>query len=204
MDIEQVALLAGILFILIAIVGGGITIRELRIPRVPGWARAGSLVIGLAFVFPFFRTALDGTDGGDHGRPDPEAPVRLHTDDDPAPSRHGLELTHLAAEAARQPVRVGDAVTVRFRLKNAGAEEITFEETFVAARDPTDGWADFGGSNEGLTLHAGQNATVKAQKTVDSPGNWRFWPCYIVANGSDDEEAYCPGRWRAFVVRVLE
>lgn len=44
---EVVALAGGILFVLVAIVGGGFTIRELVMPKVPHWARVAAGVFGL-------------------------------------------------------------------------------------------------------------------------------------------------------------
>ena len=43
MEPESVALLGGLLFLLIAVVGGGFTIREIIMPGVPRWGRLASL-----------------------------------------------------------------------------------------------------------------------------------------------------------------
>lgn len=51
---DAIALAGGILFLLIAVVGGGFTVRELIIPAVPKWARVSSTVIGVLFSLPFF------------------------------------------------------------------------------------------------------------------------------------------------------
>lgn len=206
MEAEQLALLAGILFILIAVVGGGFAIREVRIPRVPGWARVGSLLIGLAFVAPFFYARLaepPGPGGGEAGAPAGPG-VLLHGDDEPDRSRHGLRLTRVSARAARQPVRVGDTVRVSFSLQNASGARLVLDQTFVAARDPAEANKDFGHAHEGLALAANETVTSKAEIVVNSAGPWRFWPCYVLQNGVEDEAAYCPTRWRAFVVSVAE
>jgi 4-amino-4-deoxy-L-arabinose transferase-like glycosyltransferase len=48
-----VALGAGILFLLIVIVGGGFAIRRIVIPKVSNWARVASGIVGLLLVLPF-------------------------------------------------------------------------------------------------------------------------------------------------------
>jgi len=47
---ETIGLVAGVLFLLIAVVGGGFTVKELQIPRVPMPARVTSGVLGIAFI----------------------------------------------------------------------------------------------------------------------------------------------------------
>jgi hypothetical protein len=50
-DVVTVGLIAGALFLLISIAGGGFTIRELQVPVVPTWARLASAFVGVLFVF---------------------------------------------------------------------------------------------------------------------------------------------------------
>lgn len=56
MSTEVVALAAGILFVLVAIVGGGFAIREISVPTVPHWARVASAVFGILLLLPFLLT----------------------------------------------------------------------------------------------------------------------------------------------------
>lgn len=201
MDIEQIALLAGILFILIGVVGGGFTLKEISIPRVPAWARAVSMAIGLIFVGVFFYDRMTGAprENGGNG----ELRV-IHADDQPDRSRHGLRLTQLTARSDREAPRVDSLIAIEFALQNVSEEPITFSETFVAARSPSEENRDFGYSHQGLTLAPNETIRVKANLIVDAAGNWAFWPCYILADGGTDEENYCPARWRSFPVRVVE
>lgn len=204
MDIEQIALLAGILFILIAVVGGGFTLRELKIPRVPGWGRTVSLIVGLLFVAPFFYTRII------QSPPSPDASdaqgtlATVYADDEPDLSRHDLKLTKLIARAPHDPPRVNDRLSIEFALRNVAEQPIAFSETFVAARSPTEENRDFGYSHQGLKLEPNQAISIKANIIVNAAGSWVFWPCYIISNGSDDEESYCPARWRSFPLRVVE
>ena len=64
MSPEAVALLGGLLFLLIAIVGGGFTAKEISLPGVPGWARVASLALGLALVVPYFLQTLRSDETG--------------------------------------------------------------------------------------------------------------------------------------------
>jgi len=52
---KTIELLAGILFLLIAIVGGGFVIKEIQIPRVPKWPRIISGFLGLIFCILYLR-----------------------------------------------------------------------------------------------------------------------------------------------------
>jgi hypothetical protein len=203
-DIEQIALLAGVLFILIAVVGGGFTVREIKIPKVPGWARLVSLVVGLAFIGPFLYAGVVRGPAPPERAADADGASVIYADNEPDRSRHGLMLTQLVVRAPNAPPRVGDAITVEFALKNVGAQPITFSESFVAARSPADENRDFGYGHQGLALALNETVKVKANLIVDAAGAWSFWPCYILADGSDDEDAYCPDRWRAFSVTVVE
>ena len=50
MNEVTVGLLVGALFILIGLVGGGFTVREIQIPVVPNWTRVASLFVGILFI----------------------------------------------------------------------------------------------------------------------------------------------------------
>jgi len=50
-EVQTICVLGGLLFILIAIVGGGFNIREITIPKVPKWMRVVSFIVGLGLLF---------------------------------------------------------------------------------------------------------------------------------------------------------
>ena len=54
---NTVELLAALLFLLIALVGGGFTIKELSMPSVPGWARIVAALLGVFFAAAFLGFA---------------------------------------------------------------------------------------------------------------------------------------------------
>ena len=72
---EAVALVGGLLFLLIAVVGGGFTAKEIIIPGVPGWGRIASLAVGVALVVPYFSEELRSD-----AAPLPEARIAASTD----------------------------------------------------------------------------------------------------------------------------
>ncbi|MGH8903202.1 MAG: hypothetical protein ACRDYA_16420 [Egibacteraceae bacterium] len=59
MSVEAIGLTGGLLFLLIAVVGGGFTVRELIIPVVPKWARLSAALVGLLFSLPFLVSVMD-------------------------------------------------------------------------------------------------------------------------------------------------
>lgn len=79
---QTVALLGGVLFLLLAIVGGGFSIKEITMPRVPTWARVACLLVGMVLVVPFlvdaFRPNLSGFTVGAL-EPGPPAPPQGET-----------------------------------------------------------------------------------------------------------------------------
>ncbi|TVR96877.1 MAG: hypothetical protein EA406_10980 [Rhodospirillales bacterium] len=192
---------------MIAVVGGGFVVKEISIPKVPTWARALSLLVGLVLVAPFFLKLLGvigSEDGGfrlDEQKAGP--PVGLHADAGPAVSRHGLTMTDLIVEAPQHRLRVGDGLTFAFKLRNTDQRPFTFVEIFVGARGPAMENRDFGWSHEGLTLAPDAVIEYKTGMIPDVPGVWTFWACYAVA-GETGENEYCPDRWRAFQVFVAE
>jgi hypothetical protein len=62
-DGATISLLLGALFLLISVVGGGFQAKEIQIPRVPGRARLGALIVGLVFCLPFANRELVGWRG---------------------------------------------------------------------------------------------------------------------------------------------
>ncbi len=194
------ALGAGILFLLIAIVGGGFAIREIVMPKVPNWARAVSGIAGLLLVLPFMLTTFDGYGGRDAaspaengGRPPSEARSGIEIDSEPATSGDQIRLTELAASARNEPPRVGDTIKVTYSLTNVGNQPIRLEYTFVGARNHADENKDSAGINEGRMLAPGETAQTEGRIFLDSAGTWLLWPCYTLP-----VERYCPDEWKSF------
>jgi hypothetical protein len=214
MEPGAVGLFGGLLFLLIAVVGGGFTIKEIAMPAVPNWARVASLAIGAALVVPYF--ARHDTATAPTVQPATAANV-VASAAAPKPATGGarryvyrpggtdispesIELFGLQASGPNDPPRIGDRIDVRFTLRNDGSAPVTFAEAFVAARAPDDDNRDFGAAYEGQVLTTRATITVSSSIVVDRAGLWDFWPCYDIKRGT--RERGCPDGWRSFQVDV--
>lgn len=195
MSPEAVALLGGLLFLLIAIVGGGFTIREIIMPGVAPWGRAASLIVGVALVVPYFVTGSEGSPPSSASAAPREGLV--HEDGERDVSEDGIEVSGLRVSGERSKPAAGDRIRIEFSLRNVGSSAVTFEETFIAARNPGDENRDFAHGNEGDVLEPGDAVKVSSSIIPDSTGIWQFFPCYTLRSGS-----FCPDKWRAFDVSV--
>ena len=225
MSPEAVALVGGLLFLLIAIVGGGFSAKEVMMPGVPRWARIASLAVGLALVVPYFSEALrsDKTRPPETGSP---ASIKLSSaspSDPPSPSaspspprdgvihdarnRHdnspdGLQVSGLIATSAKSHPAVGDSIEVEFTLRNVGSTAVNLDDTFVGVRTPDNESGDFGNSNEGAVLKPQQALRINGSRVFDAAGVWKIFPCYAFTAGG--EPKYCPDEWRTFQVLLGE
>lgn len=221
MSPEAVALVGGLLFLLIAIVGGGFSAKEVMIPGVPRWARIASLAVGMALVVPYFAQALssDQTKSPDTGSPpstklSSAAPLPSPSQTaSPSPEgvlhdardRHdlspdGIEVSGLIAKSAESHPGVGDSIEVEFTLRNVGSSAVKLDDAFVGVRTPDHANGDFGNSNEGTVLKPHQALTINGSRVFDNAGVWKIFPCYALAAAG--EPKYCPDEWRAFQVLV--
>lgn len=211
MDAEAVALVGGLGFLLLAIVGGGVTVKEVHLPELPTWGRAASLVTGMVLVLPFVLSVprSDG-DGAEPAEQPPGAPSAapgsvppgetvVHAKPEGVASPAGIEVSAVLATAEREPVAVGDQLRVQYSLRNVGADPVTFDNTFVGARSPGSSNRDFGEDNAGLVVAPGDGVQISATTVLDAAGTWRIWPCYGLRA---DEVDYCPDEWQAFEVLV--
>lgn len=207
MSVEVVALAGGILFVLVAIVGGGFTIRELVMPRVSHWARAVSAVFGLLLLVPFLLTLLNGQldrdarpatgTGFDQAQPEDRRTGGIELDTEPETTGDNLRISGLTVTVRNEPARVGDTVAVDYLLTNVGGERLQLVATFVGVRDPADENMDSKAENENRLLEPGETVQTSGRISLDSAGTWLMWPCYILPGGR-----YCPGEWKAFNIIV--
>jgi hypothetical protein len=203
MNTETVALLGSLLFLLLAIVGGGFTIKEIHMPRIPVWARAASLVVGVVLVVPFVLSAAHSGAGSASAAapPRPDSPIAsgevvIYTDPASAVSEHEIQASDLLATGEHKPVRVGDRIRIQFSLKNVGVNPVTLQETFIGARNPDRTNKDFGEDNVGRVFAPGDVMEISRTIVLDARGTWTFWPCYNLRTG----DAYCPDEWQGFQV----
>jgi hypothetical protein len=204
-------LLAGILLLVIAVVGGGFTIERVQVPPVPGWSRVASGVLGVAFMGGFLFSVLRSDTSPEHRADTVEAPsptaaaspdeggarvVELFRFAGPDVSPDDLELTDFTGVSAGSDPVVGDSVTLRFTLRNAGRSSVEVS-TFVASRSPSDEHAD-SPESAARPLPPGQTVTTNASVVTDEAGSWSLWPCYPIG------ERECPDEWQIHTVPVVE
>jgi hypothetical protein len=206
MSPEAVALVGALLFLLIAVVGGGFSAKEVAIPGVPGWGRVASLAVGVALVVPYFTEALRSdaaplpgvrtSASAGHAAAAPGGTVH-DARGETAVSPDGLEVSGLLATSDGADPAVGDSVEVEFTLRNAGAEATSLEDAFVGVRRPGGGNGDFANADAPLVLQPGESMTVLGSRVFDAGGTWTLFPCYTLAGGSS-----CPDEWQSFQVLV--
>jgi hypothetical protein len=117
----------------------------------------------------------------------------IEVDPTPVTSGDGIRLAGLEAVSGNDPPAVGDTVTVRYSLTNAGDQPVTLESIFVGVRNAADDNKDVEVTNEGRALAPGETVDAKGQVLLDSAGAWRLWPCYEL-----DAGRVCPDEWQAF------
>jgi hypothetical protein len=205
---NTITLLAGVLFLLIAVVGGGFTIERMQIPPVPRWSRIAAGVLGVAFLAGFLvsslhsaqqepgRAAADVAPTQTTSSPTPGGTqtVELFRFAGPERSPDGLELVEFIATSSHSEPGVGDVITIRFTLRNSSPHPIRVSP-FVAARSPSDANKDTGQSAP-RALTPGENIPTSASLVADQKGSWSFWPCYDL--GSRE----CPDEWQLHRVTV--
>jgi|LGOV01.1.fsa_nt_gb hypothetical protein len=188
---ETILLLAGIIFILIAIVGGGFEIGGIKIPTVAKWARIVSGFLGVVFCGLFIIITINSNNDSDGEK-------IIYQDRVPDVSIHGFKLIEVVAKCVHNPPRINDRITVEFRLQNVSNNPIKVLETFVVGRDPDGNNKDFAHSNEEKIIQPSERIETKDSIIVNVPGEWRFGPSYHLEN-----DIY-PGEWRRFSVSVVQ
>jgi hypothetical protein len=193
---DQLLLLAGVLFFLIAVVGGGFSIREIKLPRVPAWARAASAVLGLVFTGYYFWQEL-GRDAG-------TGPSIIFENDVGEVSAHGLQARAIKVMTRKGEPKVGDPITIEFQLQYVGSAEEPprLVASYISSEDPDGDNRDFGWSRSDRDLNGGVLVSSKHVVALEKAGVWSLWPCYALRLPENPaEDVYCP-RWNVFQVFV--
>lgn len=198
---ETVALAAGILFLLIGVVGGGFSVEKAQIPQVPTWARVVSSLIGLAFLGAFVYTSLPEPDDDATGTREAErtegADVVLHEDPGPAlATTDGIEVSQILV-TGKDPTPVGASVVIAYRLTNRALSAVEFDSAFIGVRDPDNGNRDEE-VDAGFSLRPRESIDLRQTLLLDRGGEWTIWPCYNLVSGTS-----CPDDWRSFPLSVM-
>lgn len=195
---DSVSLYGGILFLLIAVVGGGFSVKEVRIPRVPAWARIVSAVLG-CFLTGFYlwkQLPLDGSDGPHVLKEQTVGEIGIH----------GLQIRNLRVTGPGKATKIGDPITVAFTLVSVVGRPAPARlvATYVSAEDPLGNERDFGWSRTNTDLVKDAAVTASHDLVLDVPGVWSVWPCYAIdLPDGGEEDDYCR-RWNAFAIRIGE
>ena len=201
MSPETVALAAGILFLLIGVVGGGFSVEKAQIPQVPTWGRIVSSLIGLSFLGWFVFTSLpesgeDPTRLVEAERTAGASDGVIHRDPGPAvATSDGIEVSQIVV-TGEDPPTVGARVTMSYRLTNLTARVVELDYTFIGVRDPDDENRDEE-VDAGITLESEESTDVRQTLLLDRAGTWTIWPCYTLAG-----DLSCPDDWRSFQLTV--
>ncbi|MCA1604682.1 MAG: hypothetical protein LC775_04210 [Acidobacteria bacterium] len=206
MAAETIALIAGAAFILIAIIGGGFTVKELTIPAVPWRGRLVSGIVGVFFIAYSLTLTLvpllPGESPPNAGGPPPSAggETAIYTDDLPSVSNDNVRVSGLRAISEHNPPQVNDRIKIQFRLglREGAVEPVVLGYTFTGARNPANANKDFGEGNYEKILTPHESLDIESTILVAEEGVWSFWPCYAIGN------TFCPDEWRAFQVAVVK
>ncbi|MCA1604002.1 MAG: hypothetical protein LC775_00615 [Acidobacteria bacterium] len=211
MTVQVIALIVGAVFILIAVIGGNVTVQVLKVPPVPKAGRIGSGVVGALFICYSVLITLPGVSGpnasGGSGEPPAESSSNappsgrrdvIHVDEAAVTSPDGIRVEKVTALSQNDPPQVDDRITILFSLRNVGREPVTLNSIFIGARDPIDNNVDFGHENYDTVLAPDQIVNIENSLIVTEKGVWKFWPCYVIGS------TYCPDEWRAFQVLVVK
>ncbi|MCX6799134.1 MAG: hypothetical protein NTW59_03500, partial [Candidatus Diapherotrites archaeon] len=92
-----------------------------------------------------------------------------------------IELRNFTVEGAQNPT-LGDTVTVKFQLKNAGQADANLSTSgiFAASIDPTSARKDFGSLFGGRILKPLETLNFEGNMPIDKGGIWEVWPSYEI------------------------
>jgi hypothetical protein len=196
MSSQTATLLAGVLFLLLAIIGGGFSAREFTFPSIPKWARVVSGILGLAFILLFILLTLSPT-----GSAPPSLGtkvIRSDTASDVTPQ--SIAFVKLEARAAHNPPLVNDVIQVKFSIRNAGNSPLKLDSgTFLSVRNPSGQNVFIPRQNADRTIQPNEVVETDASVVVSGPGAWELWPCYKLV---DEQGGFCPSEWKSFIINV--
>ena len=100
-------------------------------------------------------------------------------------------------------LKVGDTISVSFKLKNAGQSDLKLgsKGVFVAARNPDNSDVSFGFTRTNTTFKIGETITVSASTTLDKAGTWKIWPSYHLTFVGAPER-FGPNEWHVCTLKI--
>jgi len=115
-----------------------------------------------------------------------------------------LRLTEFSVTGASD-LKVGDTVTVRFKLQNYGQTDVHLASrgVFVASRDPDNLDTGFGSTRSNTVLKVGETVTVEATRVLDKAGTWTIWPSYHIVT-QKQQYKLGPDYWHSCTLQVSQ
>lgn len=112
-----------------------------------------------------------------------------------------IRLTDFVVSGSEN-LKVGDAITVSFKLQNFGQSnlELGLKGIFVAGKDPENSNLSFGFTRANTTFEVGETIKVSVSKTLDKAGTWKVWPSYHLSLATG--ERLGPEEWHACTLNV--
>ena len=86
---EELAFLLGGLLVLIGLLGGGLEIRELKIPPVSNTSRLLAFIVGIAFTFMAFIFHINAGPSGNAANSNSDTGVQMERTENPDPGPSG-------------------------------------------------------------------------------------------------------------------
>ena len=123
--------------------------------------------------------------------------------DGPDTSEDLLQLTDFTVQGP-STLKVGDTITVSFKLKNFGQSDLKlgYRCIFAAATDPDNIDTSFGFFYAYTTLKVGETLSVNVSRTLDKAGTWTVWPSYHLSLATGEKLG--PEEWHACYLNVAE
>ena len=123
--------------------------------------------------------------------------------DGPDTSEDLLQLTDFTVQGP-STLKVGDTITVSFKLKNFGQSDLKlgYRGVFAAARDLDDIDVSFGFTYSYATVKVGETLSVNVSRTLDKAGTWTVWPSYHLSLATGEKLG--PEEWHACYLNVAE
>ncbi|RLE92330.1 MAG: hypothetical protein DRJ55_04645, partial [Thermoprotei archaeon] len=129
------------------------------------------------------------------------APIYYYAGPDYTGKGYLLELRDFKVEGP-VPTLTGDVITVKFKLKNWGQNNVFFGNlgVYAAYIAPNGSEGMFGNTHRNKVLKIGKTVYFEAAFTLDSPGVWTIWPSFQVSLATGSKKG--PRKWHAAVFEV--
>lgn len=168
MTSDTVGLLAAVVFLLIAVVGGGFTVKELSVPVVPTWARIVAGLLGVLFAVPFVVGLVGFDDDVDEAsdRPEAEAAGEVESTDsaeevDQTPGNEDQPSVQIISWGSRE---VGPPPQMELVFKGKATGVLDQQHVFILAR--------LSDADNELAEHAATLSPQKESYIVSPPAQW--------------------------------